>query len=275
MFITLCYVVLQRVLQLVTLRFRSIEFRELEIVVLRHELAVLRRQVRRPSFTAADRVFLSAVSRLLPRCQWTSFLVTPATLFRWHRRLVTWRWTYPRPAGRRPIGRDLRELIRRLVCENPRWGYQRIVGELKGLGIAVSATTVRNVLHAGDIGPTPRRGPTWREFVRAQARSVMAVDFLHGRHGLTPAIERLYVLFFIELGSRRVHLAGCTRHPDEWWVTQQARQVAWSFAEREEPVRSLMRDRDEKFTRSFDAVFSADGTRDAAVDRRLAKTFAR
>ena len=120
MFITLCYVVLQRVLQLVTLRFRSIEFRELEIVVLRHELAVLRRQVRRPSFTAADRVFLSAVSRMLPRCQWTSFLVTPATLLRWHRRLVTWRWTYPRPAGRRPIGRDLRELIRRLVCENPR-----------------------------------------------------------------------------------------------------------------------------------------------------------
>src|SRR5437870_4466724 len=137
-------------------------------------------------------------------------------------------------------------------------GYQRIVGELKGLGIAVSATTVRNVLHAGDIGPTPRRGPTWREFVRAQARSVMAVDFFTVD---TVWLQRLYVLFFIELGSRRVHLAGCTRHPDECWVTQQARQVAWSFAEREEPVRFLIRDRDEKFTRSFDAVFSADGIR--------------
>jgi len=141
--ITLCNVVLQRVLQLVTLRFRSIEFRELEIVVLRHELAILRRQVRRPPFTAADRVFLAAVSRMLPRVKWTSFLVTPATLLRWHRRLVTRRWTYQRPAGRRPIGPDLRELIRRLARENPRWGYQRIVGELKGLDIAVSATTVR------------------------------------------------------------------------------------------------------------------------------------
>ncbi len=258
MLITLCYVVLQRVLQLVTLRFRSIEFRELEIVVLRHELAILRRQVRRPPFTAADRVFLAAVSRMLPRVKWTSFLVTPATLLRWHRRLVTRRWTYQRPAGRRPIGPDLRELIRRLARENPRWGYQRIVGELKGLDIAVSATTVRNVLRAEDMGPTPRRGPTWREFVRAQARSVMAVDFFTVD---TVWLQRLYVLFFIELGSRRVHLAGCTAHPDESWVTQQARQVAWSIAEREEPVRFLIRDRDQKFTRSFDAVFCAEGIR--------------
>jgi len=208
--------------------------------------------------TAADRVFLAAVSRLLPRVKWTSFLVTPATLLRWHRRLVTRRWTYQRPAGRRRIGRDLRELIRRLARENPRRGYERIAGELKGLGISVSATTVRNVLRAGGMGPTPRRGPTWREFVRAQARSVMAVDFFTVD---TVWLQRLYVLFFIELGSRRVHLAGCTGHPNESWVTQHARQVAWSLPDREEPVRFLIRDRDQKFTRSFDAVFRAEGIR--------------
>jgi putative transposase len=262
--ITLCYVVLQRVLQLVTLRFRSVEFRELEIVVLRHELAVLRRQVERPSFTAADRVFLAAVSRLLPRVNWTTFLVTPRTLLRWHRRLVTRHWTYPRPVGRRPIGRNLRELIRRLARENPRWGYQRIVGELKGLGIAVSATTVRNMLRAGDLGPAPRRGPTWREFVREQARSVMVVDFFTVD---TVWLQRLYVLFFIELGTRHVHLAGCTAHPDEWWVTQHARQVAWSFAERTEPVRFLIRDRDQKFSMGF--IMRTNALRDGRVSPPL------
>jgi putative transposase len=240
----LCYVVVQRILQLVILRFRSIEFKELEIVVLRHELAILRRQVRRPSLMGADRVFLAAVSRILPRVKWTSFLVTPQTLLRWHRRLVARRWTCPRPAGRRPIGRDVCELIRRLARENPRWGYERIVGELKGLGITVSATTIRNVLRATGMGPMPRRGPTWREFVRAQARSVLAVDFFTVD---TVWLQRLYVLFFIELGSRRVHFAGCTAHPDERWVTQQARQVAWSLAESEEPGRVLLRARGQKF----------------------------
>jgi transposase InsO family protein len=256
--VSLTYGVLQRILQLAVLLFRSTEFKELEIVVLRHELAVLRRQIGRPSFTTTDRLFLAAVSRMLPRAKWTVFLVTPATLLQWHRRFVTRCWTYPRPVGRPPIDCEVRELIRRLARENPRWGYQRIVGELKGLGIAVSATTVRNVLRAGAMGPTPRAGPTWRGFVRAQAHSVIAVDFFTVD---TVWLQRLYVLFFIELGSRRVHLAGCTRHPDELWVTQQARQVAWSFSERAEPVRFLIRDRDRKFTRSFDAVFRSEGVR--------------
>ena len=141
--ISLCYVVLQRVFQLVCLRFRSTASKELELVVLRHELAVLRRQVRRPAFRSADRLFLAAASRMLPRGSWSSFLVTPATLLRWHPRLVANHWTHTRRAGRPPISREVRALIVRLARENPRWRYFRIVGELKGLGVMVSATTVK------------------------------------------------------------------------------------------------------------------------------------
>src|SRR5262249_1368112 len=232
--------------------------KDLEIIVLRHELAVLRRQVRRPVFGPADRVFLSAASRLLPRVNWSSFVVTPATLLRWHRLLVAKRWIYPRPPGRPPIAPHVRALIVRLARENPRWGYQRIVGELKGLGIVVAATTVKKVLRAEQLGPTVRRGPSWREFLRTQAQSILAVDFFTVD---TVWLQRLYVLFFIEIGSRRVHVAGCTTHPDGAWATQQARQVAWTLVERETPVRFLIRDRDRKFTGSFDAVFEAQGVR--------------
>jgi putative transposase len=151
---------------------------ELEIVVLRHELAVLRRQVPRPAFGWGDRMLLAAASRMLPRDRWSSFLVTPATLLHWHRRLVANRWTYPRRPGRSPIAGEIRQLIVRLARENPRWGYQRIVGELKGLGVVVSATTVRKVLRKEQLGPAGKRGgPSWREFLRAQAKSIIAVDF--------------------------------------------------------------------------------------------------
>jgi len=204
-------------------------------------------------------VFFAAASRLLPRVTWSSFLVTPATLLRWHRSLVTTRWTYARRRGRSPICQDIRLLIVRLARENPRWGYQRIVGELKGMGMVVSATTVKKVLRGEQLGPAgKRRGLSWREFLRTQARSVIAVDFF-----TVDAIwlERLYVLFFIEISSRRVHLASCTAHPDGGWVTQQARQVAWTLTDRAEPVRFLIRDHDRKFTGSFDTVFESQGTR--------------
>src|SRR5262249_7946203 len=162
-------------------------------------------------------------------------------------------------AGRPPIGREGRALIVRLVRENPRWGYQRIVGELRGLGIVVSATTVKKILREEQLGPAgTRKGPSWREFLRAQAKSVLAVDFFTVD---TLWLQRLYVLFFIEVASRRVHLAGCTAHPNAEWVTQQARQVAWTLAESAEPVRFLIRDHDRKFTTSFDAVFESQGTR--------------
>jgi transposase InsO family protein len=255
-FWSFCYVVFRRVLQLAALRFRSEEFKELEIVVLRHELAVLRRQVGRPELRPADRVFLAAASRLLPRTSWRSFVVTPATLLRWHRRLVARRWTYPGGVGRPPIGGELRELVLRLARENPRWGYQRIVGELCGLGVAVSATTVRKLLKDAGLGPVGERsGLSWRDFLRAQAHTMLAVDVFTVE---TVCLQRLYVLFFIELGSRRVHLAGCSANPSGAWVAQQARQLAWGLAERSTPVRFLIRDRDSKFTRDFDIVFRSE-----------------
>ena len=146
-----------------------------------------------------------------------------------------------------------------MARENPRWGYQRIVGELLGLGVVVSATTVRKVLRAAHLGPAPRRsGPSWREFLQTQANSVIAVDFLTVD---TIWLQRLYVLFFIEVATRRVHFAGCTAHPSEEWVTQQARQVSWTLSDRAEPVRLLIRDRDRKFTRRFDEVCQGAGIR--------------
>jgi putative transposase len=257
LFWSLCYLVVRCVLQLVFLRPRSQDFKELEIIVLRHELSVLRRQTGRPQLTTADRVFLASASRLLPRPSWRSFLVTPATLLRWHRRLVARRWTYGGRCGRPPIGGEIRELVLRLAHENPRWGYQRITGELNGLGLSVSATTVRKILRQAGLGPAGERaGLSWRAFLRAQAASMLAVDFFTVE---TISLQRLYVLFFIELGSRRVHVAGCTANPTGAWATQQARQFAWTLHERRPPFRFLIRDRDSKFTRDFDAVFASEG----------------
>jgi putative transposase len=200
--------------------------------------------------------FLAAASRRLPRSRWRSFLVTPTTLLRWHRRLVARRWRYPGQSGRPPIGGEIRELVLRLARENPRWGYQRIAGEISRLGLTVSATTVRKILREAGIGPAGERGGlSWRAFLRAQAQSILAVDFFTVE---TISLQRLYVLFFIELGNRRVHLAGCTANPTGAWVTQQARQFAWTVQERPSPFRFLIRDRDSKFSRDFDTVFRSE-----------------
>jgi len=177
-FWSLGYLALRCLLQVVLLRSRSESSKELEIVVLRHELSVLRRQAGRPHLRPSDRLLLAAASRLLPRSRWSSFLVTPATLLRWHRRLVARRWTYPGRAGRPPVGGEIRELVLRLARENPRWGYQRIVGEINGLGLRVSATTVRKILREAGISPAGERsGLSWRAFLRQQAQSLLAVDF--------------------------------------------------------------------------------------------------
>jgi len=167
LFCSLAYLAVRWLLQLVLLRRRSEEFRELEIVVLRHELAVLRRQVHRPQLTSTDRALLAAASRLLPCSRWSSFMVTPTTPLRWHRRLVARRWTYPGRPGRPPVGGEIRELVLRLARENPRWGYQRIVGEINGLGLNVSATTVRKIL-------SQARARTCRQASRSLVADVLA-----------------------------------------------------------------------------------------------------
>src|SRR5450759_41078 len=192
---------------LVLLRFRSSEYKELEIVVLRHELAVMRRQSARPALRPADRAFLAAASRLLPRARWEVFFVTPGTLLAWHRRLVARRWMYKgRRPGRPRLGREVRELILRFARENPRWGYRRITGELIGLGIQISQTNVSKVLTSAGIGPAGQRGGiSWREFIRGQAQSMIACDFFTVD---TIMLRRIYVLFFIKLSTRRVYLAG-------------------------------------------------------------------
>jgi transposase InsO family protein len=251
-----CYLVLRQVLELLTLRFRSDDFRDLEILVLRHELAILRRQTARPAMTSLDRIFLAAASRLLARVRWHAFLITPAILLGWHRRLVAKRWTSAGRRGRRPMRRGVRTLVLRLASENPRWGYQRVVGELKGLGIRVSATTVRAWLREAGVGPVGTRGGmSWREFIRRHHQSLLAVDFFTVE---TIWLQRLYILFVIELGSRRVHVAGCTASPTAAWVTQQARQLTWTLGDRAEPLRFLIRDRDQKFTPTFDEVFRTE-----------------
>jgi putative transposase len=255
--VSLLYLLFRRALAVAALRLRSREFKELEIVVLRHELAVLRRQVARPRLDERDRVFLAAASRLLGRASRSSFFVRPDTLLGWHRQLVRRRWTY---AGQRPgrpaVSDEIRALVLRLARENPRWGYQRIVGELAGVGVGVSATTVAKILRQAGVSPAGVRSQlSWREFVRAHAASIIACDFFTVD---TLWLRRLYVLFFLEPSSRRVHLAGCTANPDGRWIAQQARQLAWSLPERATPLRFLIHDRDSKFSRAFDDVFRSE-----------------
>jgi putative transposase len=235
--------------------------KDLEILVLRHELRVLERTAGRPQLRPIDRVLLAAASRVIPRDRWVAFLVTPATLLRWHRELVKRKWTYRRTGwpGRPPIDPAIRALILRLARENPRWGCVRIGGELRKLGIRVGATTIRTLLRAARAGPAPRRtGPTWAEFLRAQADGIIACDFFTIE---TAWLRTLYILVFIELGSRRIHLSPSTAHPDSAWVTQQARNLALDLDARASPVRFLIRDRDTKFSGSFDAVLRSEGMR--------------
>jgi putative transposase len=254
---SLLYLLFRRVLAVAALRLRSREFKELEIVVLRHELAVLRRQVARPRLDERDRVFLAAASRLLNRTSRPSFFVSPETLLGWHRRLLRRRWTYARRRPGRPaVSGELQALVLRLARENPRWGYQRIVGELAGLGQRVSATTVAKILREAGISPAGARAElNWRKFLRAHAQSMIACDFFTVE---TLWLGRLYVLFFIELDTRRVHLAGCSANPDGRWTTQQARQLVWSLPERQRPLRFLIHDRDSKLSLAFDDVFRSE-----------------
>jgi putative transposase len=252
----LTYLALLRVLGWLALLARSDTAKDTEILVLRHELAVLRRQNLRPTLTWADRALLSGLSQVLPRRLRLHRIVSPRTLLRWHARLVARRWTYPRrQPGRPPTPQPIRALVLRMAQENPTWGYRRIQGELIGLGHQIAAATVWRILKTAGIDPAPRRsGPTWRQFLTAQAHAILAVDFAHVD---TVFLRRLYVLIVIEHGTRRVHIAGITAHPTGRWVTQQARNLLIDLSDHAEQFRFLIRDRDTKFTHTFDAVFRA------------------
>jgi transposase InsO family protein len=260
--VKIVYLLVRRILGLAVLVSRSGLAKDAELLVLRHENAVLRRHVGRVRYGAADRVWLAALARLIPRGRWAGiFPITPATLLAWHRRLVAGKYdtSNRRTPGRPPTGPRIASLVVRLAKENPLWGHRRIHGELAKLGVTVAPSTVWQILHAAGIDPAPRRaGPTWRQFLQAQATGILAVDFLHVD---TVLLKRLYVLVFIEHGSRRMHVGGVTANPTGEWTVQQARNLALALDERFADIKFVIRDRGSNFTRAFDAVFKAAGAR--------------
>ncbi|WP_405475874.1 integrase core domain-containing protein [Streptomyces sp. NBC_00009] len=238
---------------------RSRVAKDAEVLALRHENAVLRRQIARVRYEPTDRVWLAALSRLIPHNRWLQvFEVTPTTLLRWHRELIARKWAFaPRSRPGRPSTTPtVKQLNLRLARENSSWGHRRIQGELARLGYPIAPSTLWEILHAAGINPAPQRsGPTWRQFLTAQAHGTIAADFLHLD---TISLKRLYALIFIEHSTRRVHLAGVTAHPTTARTVQQARNPAMTQGRRLDSLRFLPRDRDSKYTRTFDAVFEAD-----------------
>jgi putative transposase len=261
--LSLLYRLVRCLLGLLAVLVRSGLSKDVELLVLRHENQVLRRQVRgRLRWDHADRLWLTALSRLVSRRRWAEvFPVTPATILRWHRNLVARKWDYAsrRRPGRPSTGASVKTLIIRMARENPAWGHRRIQGELARLGYAIAASTVWEILHAADIDPAPRQaGPTWQQFLTAQAHAIIACDFLVVE---TVLLQRLYVLVFIEHGTRRLHLGGVTAHPTGAWAAQQARNLAMDLGDHLGTLRFLIHDRDPVFTTAFGEVFKAAGLR--------------
>jgi putative transposase len=255
----LLYLIFSQLLSWLTLLPRASTSKDVELLVLRHEVAVLRRTNPKPRLDWADRALFAALIRRLPAALRRHRLVAPATVLRWHRRLVTKRWTYPNRSGRPPINQTIAALIERMAEENETWGYQRIQGELLKLGYRVGASTIRRILKQRRIPPAPLRttDTTWRRFLRVHASTMLAVDFFHVDCAIT--LKRIYVFFALEVGRRYLHILGATSHPTGAWTTQQARNLLMDLDERAATFRFLVRDRAGQFTTSFDAVLAGAG----------------
>jgi putative transposase len=248
------YRLVRLVIDLLVLRGRTDRSKDVEILVLRHQLAVLKRQSSRPRFEPEDRAFLAALARVLGRGRWSIFVVKPDTLLRWHRRLVANHRTYPHRPGRPSTIAETRGMIMRLAQENPTWGYRRIHGELARLGITIAASTVWTILKTAGFDPAAdRTSESWTTFLRSQAAGIVACDFFCVE---TVMLRRYYVLFFIELETRRVHLAGITMNPTGAWTTQAARNLMMRY---QRTIRFLIRDGASQFIAAFDEVFRSDG----------------
>src|SRR6476660_6906815 len=247
MSLRLLYLIFVRLCSWLVMLGRSTASKDAELLVLRHELAVLRRANPRPRLDWADRAVFAALIRRLATQLRGHRLVTPGTILRWHRRLVRRRWTYPNGPGRPSIDEALAALIGRMASENPSWGYRRIQGELLKLGHRVGASTIRRILRRHRIPPAPSRqtDTSWRQFVRTQATSMLAVDFFHVDCALT--LRRFYVLFVLEVGDRYLPVLGVTEHPDGPWTTQQARNLLMDLGEHVNRFRFLVRDRAGQF----------------------------
>jgi putative transposase len=255
--VRLIYRFLTTLLSWLALSARSSASKNAEILVLRHEVAVLRRGNPKPKIDWADRALFAALARILPTVLRAHRIVSPGTLLRWHRRMVTRKWTRPRTPGRPPLAGELADLIVKLAKDNPSWGVVPIQGELRRLGHRTGASTIRTILRSHRIPPPAVRDDRWRTFLRAHAKTILAADFSH--IDCAVSLTRLDVAFVIEHHTRHVHLLGITRFPTAAWATQLARELTADLAEAGRGFTHLIRDRDSEFTAAFDAVFTACG----------------
>ena len=259
MLFAFAYSVLRLLLDLVDVRLR-VRDPEAELLLLRHQLRVVRRQVKRPQLDVADRAIMAALSHRVKRAAWVGMLVQPETVLGWHRQLVRRKWAAfgrRRSPGRPGLDPELQTLILEMAKDNPKWGCVRVRGELLKLGHFVSATAIRKLLRRNRIGPTLRRSRlTWKAFLRVQASAIVLTDFFSVD---TVFLKRLYVLLYMELATRRVIWFAVTDRPDACWISQQARNVCWELGGIGVEARFLVHDHDAKYGGSSDLVFRAEG----------------